>query len=158
MARYTEDFKASVVAMIRGAGWPDNEYAIMEVHGHLKGKVHRRTLLRWVKNGYGAPPVHVVHYKKKELADLLEDAAYQFVGHATSEDVVEEMSGQQAMTSAAIAIDKMRLLRNLPTEIIGYLPVVSDALRAMQDAGMTEEEITRFFVMAADRALTYAHR
>lgn len=54
--------------------------------------------------------------KKIELSQVFEDLAYKLTG-ALNEDTVAKMSGQQLMTSAGIAVDKMRLLRDQATTI-----------------------------------------
>jgi hypothetical protein len=80
----------------------------------------------------------------KKLDEKLEAAAHKFVDHATNDTVVNVMTGQQAMTAAAIAIDKMRLLRDLPTEIIGAIPVmikIADLFKELEwDAATTLED------------------
>lgn len=63
----------------------------------------------------------------RALDVMLEEAARKFVEHATQEHVLGDASAREAMTAAGIAIDKMRLLRGLPTEIIQILPDVIDA-------------------------------
>lgn len=69
--------------------------------------------------------IEIREHVAKALDQKLEDAAHLFVDHATKADTIEKMSGTAAMTSAAIAIEKMRLLRDLPTEIIGAIPVLT---------------------------------
>ena len=65
----------------------------------------------------------------QKLDEQLELAAQRFVQHALRQEVVSSMNGQQAMTAAGIAIDKMRLLRGLPTEIVQIMPNLLERIR-----------------------------
>lgn len=80
--------------------------------------------------------VEVTQKVKRALDEKLEIAAHKFVNHATKSETMKDMSSQAAMTSAAIAIDKMRLLRDLPTEIVKVLPVVSKLNEALSADGL----------------------
>lgn len=93
-----------------------------------------RTIRYWIqgkkeisteKKEISSKEISIADYVSKALDEKLEDAAHKFVDHATKADTIEKMSGTAAMTSAAIAIEKMRLLRDLPTEIIGAIPVLT---------------------------------
>lgn len=90
--------------------------------------------------------VEVTQKVQQALDVKLEQAAHAFVDHATRKDTIGDMSGQQAMTAAGIAIDKMRILRGLPTEIVAVLPGLVNAL---QDNGI---DATEFFKMALAKA------
>lgn len=57
-----------------------------------------------------------------ELADKLEIAAHLFVEHAI--DSMDQMSGKDSMIAAGISIEKMQLLRGLPTEIAGSVGIL----------------------------------
>jgi hypothetical protein len=132
MAKYTDEFRATAIAMLVGAGFEKNKTkAVDEVAQYYRGKVAKRTLFRW-GNGENSPaPAKLVTVKKEDLADVFERVAYTYLKHAESEDVVDEVSGNAAVTTAATAVDKMRLLRGLPTEILGLLPDVLEALRVL---------------------------
>jgi hypothetical protein len=70
-----------------------------------------------------------VRQRFSEALDVkLERAAHMLVDHAVTPRNMQGLDSQKAMTAAAIAIDKMRLLRNLPTEIVEILPVVMTEL------------------------------
>lgn len=56
------------------------------------------------------------------LADRFEIMAELFLEQALNE--ITEMSSKDAMIAAGISIDKMRLLRGLPTEITVSLPIL----------------------------------
>ena len=62
---------------------------------------------------------NIIDVTTVKLDDKLELAAHKFINHALRDELLMWTSSKDAMTAAAIAIDKMRLLRDLPTEIIG---------------------------------------
>lgn len=109
-------------------------------------KLPGRTVRNWMQEGdvkisslvkkdFHSGSITVQEVVSQRLDDKLEAAAHTFVDHATRANVVDKMNGQQAMTSAAIAIDKMRLLRDLPTEIVSIMPeLVAVAKRHNLDA------------------------
>lgn len=59
-----------------------------------------------------------------KLDAMFERAARMMVAKATEPEKINDMNGQQLMTAAGIAVDKMRLLRDLPTEIIQMSPIL----------------------------------
>lgn len=79
-----------------------------------------------------------IEQAQEALDKMCEDAARRFIEHATKKSVIERATASQAMTSAGIAIDKMRLLRGLPTEIIGILP---DLVQAISNAGLKPSDV-----------------
>lgn len=127
--QYDDKFRASIVAMLAASGYPDRKGALHEIAKHVG--VPDMTISRWFKAQQNPPPNELVNEKKEELADLFESAARTYLKHAVDPDVVGEVPGQSAMTAAAIAVDKMQLLRGLPTEIVGMLPDVLAALKAL---------------------------
>ena len=112
--------------MLQGAGYPANPYKLEEVATYLK--MPSRTLRRWFNGEAGAPLTQTVTLSKKDLASMFEDLAYKMLEFAGDPDVIDDMSGKDAVMSAAIAVDKMRLLQGLPTEIIVIMPQLMDAL------------------------------
>lgn len=136
MAKYSDEYRASAIAMLTAEGYPVDATAIKRVYGQLEGdRPNVRTLRYWFQNQHKPAPEKLIQEKKEGLADLFEKVAEQYVRHAMKEDVVAKSTGAGAMTAAAIAVDKMRLLRDLPTEIVGVLPVVMEAYRALVDIG-----------------------
>lgn len=59
-----------------------------------------------------------------KLDAMFERAARMMVAKATEPAKINDMNGQQLMTAAGIAVDKMRLLRDMPTEIIQMSPIL----------------------------------
>lgn len=73
------------------------------------------TLRSWRDRGVHTDVAELQVNKRRDLADVFEEAAYKFVDHAVN--TIDRSYGANAMTAAAIATDKMRLLRELPTSI-----------------------------------------
>lgn len=113
-AQYDDEFRASAKVMLEAAGYPGTPGALIKVARHLK--VPERTLSRWFKGENNPPPDKLVRLKKGNMADALEDIAWRLVRHVKDPEVISEMTGQQAATSIGILIDKIRLLRDEPTE------------------------------------------
>lgn len=148
--RYTDEERASAVVMLQSQGYPDKPGALSTVARYLS--IPTSTLAGWYTGINNPPPSELVEQKKADLAQLFEQAAYKMVAHATKDTVIEDMTGQQAMTSAGIAVDKMRLLRGLPTEIVQILPEVVAAIESM---GQSPSEV---FNRIIERAKEHAIR
>ncbi len=82
----------------------------------------------------------------RKLDEKLESAAHRFVDHATKDDIIDKMNGREAMTSAAIAIDKMRLLRDLPTVILGNALVLTELAEFLAERNQDFGEAQRQFL------------
>lgn len=139
-------FRASAVAILCGAGYPDDPYQLEKVATRLG--VLSRTLRRWYKGENAPPPAELVTQEKRALADIFEDVARTYLNHALDADVVGDTAGNVAVTAAAISVDKMQLLRGLPTEIIGLVPQV---MKALEDAGYDPVQV--FNDLIAEAAL-----
>lgn len=131
MTNYTDKFKAGAVALLEAQGYPTNPNALEKVHQHLNRKPAKRTLMRWFHGENGAPDDKLVRQSKKEIADVFEDVAYKYLARAGEQDAVDETKGKDAVMTAAIAVDKMRLLRGLPTEIVVLVPGFIEAIKKL---------------------------
>jgi transposase-like protein len=83
------------------------------------------TLKHWGENDRGVSEevTNRVTEKKRDLADLWEEHARKALGISHDKlNTPGEVSYQDTVRGAAIAIDKMRLLREQPTEIHGETP------------------------------------
>lgn len=112
--RYTDEERATLVAMVFAEGYPDNNHALSHVAQYAKMPV--RTLWGWVVGKNNPPPVELQEQKKQDLAALFKGLALKMLDHAGQEQVIEEMTGAQATTAAAIAVDKWRLLTDQSTD------------------------------------------
>lgn len=76
---------------------------------------------------------------KESLADLCEQAAYEFIEQART--TVESSKGTQAATGAAIFIDKMRLLRDQSTVNVAVNSYAQTIIQWAQNSNKTPDEI-----------------
>ena len=132
--RYTDEERASLVVMLEAERYPEVKGALAKVSRYAK--VPKSTLAGWYKLKHNPPPAKLRTEKREDLSDKFEDIAYAMLDHAGGEDVIEEMKGKDAVMSAAIATDKMRLLRGLPTEIVEIIPTIQDIYKALQEKGL----------------------
>lgn len=133
--RYTDEERAMLVVMLQSQGYtgdvttnkPGALQSVVEYSG-----VPERTLRRWFHGASNPPPDNLVRNKKGELSDELEDIVWLMTGTLKSEEVIGEMSGKDIATSIGILVDKIRLLRGLPTEIVQVLPGIVGALNDLK--------------------------
>lgn len=102
--------------MLESEGYPDKKGALEKVSKYAN--VPHPTLHRWFHEKQNPPPSEMVQIKKIELADLFEQVARKYLEHGLNTGVMDDVGGKDAITAAAIAADKMNLLRNKPTEHI----------------------------------------
>jgi hypothetical protein len=112
--RYTDEERASCVVMLEAQGYPNHKGALTSVAKYAKVPIN--TLRGWYIAKHSPPPTELRNQKRQDIADRLEGIVHALLDHVDRQFVIAEMSGQQAMTSAAIGIDKMRLLRDQSTE------------------------------------------
>lgn len=101
------------------------------LHGWISGERRQQSTVKYAKNY--AEPAHAPRADRdeespasltpQELASMTLDAKYELIANryldqALRTDVVQRLDGKELITSAAIATDKMRLLRNLPNELV----------------------------------------
>lgn len=102
--------------MLKAAGYPENEHKLTEVANHLN--IPYQTLRRWYKGESNPVPNDVVQEQKKALDIRLEEAAHKLLS-AILENV-DNGNIQQQSVALGILVEKMQLLRNEPTERVGY--------------------------------------
>lgn len=149
---YTAEQKAMALAIVESHGGEITAGALDEVRAMLElPKLAKSTVWSWVKAGVGGvgsgkiepnrtankiepekkdqrqPTPEMVSEARISLDRYFEKLAYKLLQHAERDEVIGEMDGKQAITAAAIAVDKMRLLQGLPTEIIGVLPGIIES-------------------------------
>lgn len=117
--QYSEDDKAAALAFLEA-----HDGNTFKAANELD--IPETTLRAW-KNGMGVHPNIALkcEVKKSELSDLFEAAARLYLGRAVEENAIQESTGKEAMTAAAIATDKMRLLRDQATSIQQRQPGLS---------------------------------
>jgi len=151
---YNEGQRALAISIIERSGnevTADVLHVVREALG--TPDITAQTLRNWLKQK--SQPKNFAHEKKENFAqihvsdtvqsaaevaldDLFETVARRYVQHALKDEVLKEMKGKDAVIAAATAVDKMRLLRDLPTEIIAVLPALVDA---MERAGLKPSDV-----------------
>ena len=112
MARqYTEDDKATALAALEA-----NDGNLKRTASELN--IPRATLTSWRDGkGINTEVSEKCHQKKEALSGLFEQACRVYLQHAVAKATVGKTSGKDAMTAAAIAVDKMQLLDGKPPTI-----------------------------------------
>ncbi len=133
--RYTDEQRASLVAMLTSEGYTGNIKT--NRRGALKkvatySGVNERVLRYWFKGEINPPPANIVRQKKRSLSDKYKQIADEYTDILLDKERQAEASVRDASVVAGTAVDKYRLLEGLPTEIIGVIPGV---VQALQDAG-----------------------
>jgi hypothetical protein len=154
--QYTEAQRAVAVEIVERYGGSVTKEALWEVREALQSPdLPKVSVWRWLHAQVVTPVAAVTDIKKelpksiepphysitpvarakasKSLDQMFEDVADKYLAHALKPEVIAEMKGQPAVMAAAIATDKMRLLRGLPTEIVSILPGL---VASMQERGM----------------------
>lgn len=148
MARqYSAHDKATAIAIVeRFDGEITRECMALIRQALAAPSLNKTTVYRWMQ-AQSRPDATELQPEKKTVAtdaldlaldELFETVARTYLQHALSAKVVADTKGRDAVMSAAVAVDKMRLLRNLPTEVILVLP---DLVGAIQDAGLSAGEV-----------------
>jgi len=79
--------------------------------------IPRKTLATWKDgNHLNEDVASLRHNKTKDLADKFEELAHLYIGQA--KQTIDSAKGTNAITGAAVAVDKMRLLRDQSTSNI----------------------------------------
>jgi len=124
--KYSDSQKANALAVLsanrgnvlrasRELGIPERT---LNDWSHLAENAMNPNSKRPISPDYAREIAHLREGKAAPLSDLFESAARKYLEHATNDEVVQATRGRDAVSSAAIATDKMQLLRNLPTSIV----------------------------------------
>lgn len=138
---YSEVEKATAVEIVRRFGGEISQEAVREIADVLGKSPSKTTIWNWVqkrsepiqknereKNQGGRelvvkPTATIIESVAQETLDnMFEHLARRYLERALEPSVIDDMKGRELVTSAAIAVDKMQLLRGLPTEVISILP------------------------------------
>lgn len=110
--KYTDDERASLMAMLQAEGYPDKLGALKKVAEYAG--VHENVLRRWWKGTQNPPPTTSVTHKKIDLAQAINDelsAIFDEMGKKR-----EDADYRALGTVAGILFDKKQLLEGKPTE------------------------------------------
>lgn len=136
--KYTDTEKATALAFVQACG--GNVAKAAKETG-----INRATLQKWVAGKMlHEVAVDLVAEKKEELSDIFEGVARKYLTHALRPEVIESAGAKEAVTAAAIAVDKMRLLREQPTSIAGKEELTDDEF---------ESKLRRLIARVRERAV-----
>lgn len=124
--RYSDDFRASAILMLRANGYPERRGALMETANHLG--ISHQLLGRWFRHESNPPPQKIVQIKMTDIVEMLRlevaraiQALPEALPDADYLDIGKVMG---------IMIDKLQLLSGEATERIAY--ELSDSDRSEQ--------------------------
>lgn len=149
---YTTEEKVLAVEIVARYGGEVSKEALSTIRAALDAAtLNKTTVYRWLAKHSVATELQPIKKKaveltEKKLDDVFEALARQLLKHAAKPDVISEMKGQQAITSAAIAVDKMRLLRDMPTEIVQLWPGL---MTALDELGLTPAAVFESLIAQA---------
>lgn len=141
--RYTDDDRANALAALAANG------------GNVKLTANQidipeTTIRKWLSSEQHPEITKKGAQKKGPLSDYLEKIAWQLADSLPGK--TDQSSLQQVATSLGIVIDKMRLLRNEPTEINRNEGGADDDLRKLTDEQLVERLAAARSRMEAARA------
>lgn len=151
MGKFSDSYRAAAVVMLQSEGYPQDPFAIGRVHEYLRQSSPyptKTSLKNWFSGSHNAPPSKILDDKKRDMADEFKELVWLLVDHVKTPETIAEMSGQQAVTSIGILVDKMRLLMGLPTQIVGIIP---DVIAALERAGENPEQVFRRLIETANK-------
>ena len=106
--------------------------------------IPRITLKEWADGRHNDDVSDNRQLKRDDLASKFEQIANAYTDRLLDPKVIEKSKASEASTVAGTAVDKMRLLRGLPTEIVAILPDVMQALQKLgKDPVMIFNDIIR---------------
>ena len=102
--KYSDVQRGEVLAILDSNGGNQNLTA-------KQTNVPRSTIQQWQSGLVSDDVPKIRHEKKAELSELFENVARTYLENAVDPLTVMKTGGQQSVTAAGIAIDKMLLLR-----------------------------------------------
>jgi hypothetical protein len=111
--------------------------SISTLHGWLKAPVKPpkqaaplRTETETKKESETEAKIEAVKVSVNDALDkMFETTARNYLMQANNPDVIASTKGPQAVVAAATALDKLRLLQGLPTEIVAVIPTLVEVIR-----------------------------
>lgn len=127
--RYTDDMRASLVALLISEGWPNKKGALTRVASY--GNVPVTTLRRWATRAQNPPPTEMVTEKKLDLVAAITDELVAIFGELPS--ARPDADYRELMTAAGILIDKLQLLTGGATDRTEHIMTWRDAVQAARE-------------------------
>ncbi len=109
--KYSDVQRGEVLAILDSNGGNQNLTA-------KQTNIPRSTIQQWQSGLVSEDVPKIRQEKKAELSDLFENVARTYLENAVDPLTVMKTGGQQSVTAAGIAIDKMLLLRGQPTSFV----------------------------------------
>jgi hypothetical protein len=141
---YSITQKAMACDLVRRNGGILDAATMRDIRAMLgNAKLPDQTVRNWVKTFLGdqkkqaaelpvetASTLEIVQSKaSQKIEDELDKLAQKLVTHAMRDDVISKANIQQTMTALGITIDKARLIRGLPTEIVNITLDLVDLIK-----------------------------
>jgi hypothetical protein len=141
---YSITQKAMACDLVRRNGGILDAATMRDIRAMLgNAKLPDQTVRNWVKTFLGdqkkqvadsptetASALEIVQSKaSQKIEDELDKLAQKLIAHAQKDEVIAKANIQQAMTALGITIDKARLIRGLPTEIVSLTIELVDLMR-----------------------------
>lgn len=152
--KYSDREKAEALAMLSANGGNVLKTArelniperTLNDWSHLERNAQNPNSRHMTSPGYAREIAQLRDGKEKELAAMFEQVARKYLAHAYEDSVVNNTRGRDAVFSAAIAVDKVQVLRGQPTQIVEHLDVhqlvvlLRESLTLSPGTGTEDEE------------------
>jgi transcriptional regulator with XRE-family HTH domain len=145
--RKTYDDKFRTNAVLMAEALADSKGALAKAAKHMK--VPHSTLSRWARGKQNPPPSQLVHEKREELVDRLEDMAHTLLDAMGLDIEANGVDAVRAATAMGITIDKIQLLKGEPTGII-------KVVRMIQEGRVKPEQVRAKWPSLADELFVRA--
>lgn len=115
--RYSDEEKAVAIAFLIAAGWkPDGSGPPGALTtAARKANVPHQRLSMWARETEAAPPPEIIQEKKAELSERIKALAHSVLDCLT-DGRLEDAPVQSLFVGLGIAIEKLQLLNDQPTE------------------------------------------
>jgi hypothetical protein len=160
--KYTQEEKAVAVEIVDRHG-ELNKAALDDARAALDAPtLAKSTLHSWLEPKAGKPvPANQAQYQSRPtvedrdqasvaLSDAFEALAFRLVEKASQDSVIADMKGKDMVIAAGVAVDKMRLLRGLPTEIVEVLPRIKVFFERVRVAGHDPVQVMERIIARLD--------
>lgn len=146
---YSMSEKALACEIVARYGGEVSKEALASIRDALEApNLNKSTVHRWWQSQSVATESQPIKKEaatliNRKLDDMFEEIARRMLLRASEDDVIASMKGRDLIISAATAVDKMRLLRDMPTEIIKLWPGFVEAAEAL---GRTPADVFNAFI------------
>lgn len=120
---YTDDERATYVAMLVAEGYPERRGALKKVAAFVG--CHPNVLRRWWKGTNNPPPTKLVAQKKADIATRIEEVLHHILDLLPG--ALETAEPRDLIIGLGVAVDKLQLLHGKPTERVEEHLTVADS-------------------------------